>query len=88
MDTEHANTAADEHMHAVGKLDRAEGSVRKAQDDLKLIFNSCNLQAPDRKHRIGAGKAPWHDVGVGWRDRVAIGPAADPEEPIGPGGGQ
>ena len=56
MDTEHANTAADEHMHAVGKLDRAEGSVRKAQDDLKLIFNSCNLQAPDRKHESAPEK--------------------------------
>ena len=37
MDTEHTNSAVDEHMQAAGKLDRAEGSVQKALDEIQDI---------------------------------------------------
>ena len=37
METQHENSAADAHMQVAEKLDRVEGSVQKALDDIQDI---------------------------------------------------
>ena len=52
MDTEHVST----NTCRLPKNSIEPKVGAKAQDDLKLIFNSCNLQAPDRKHELAPEK--------------------------------
>ena len=37
METQHENSAADAHMQVAEKLDRVEGSVQKALDDIQDV---------------------------------------------------
>lgn len=50
MDTEHENTAADAHMDAVEKIDHAEGSVRKALDDIQDVSRDMREKIVDEKN--------------------------------------
>ena len=50
MDTEHENTAADAHMDAAEKIDHAEGSVRKALDDIQDVSRDMREKIVDEKN--------------------------------------
>jgi len=50
MDTERANIAAEQHEHAAGQLDRAEGSVQKALDEIQDISRGMRDKIIDEKN--------------------------------------
>jgi hypothetical protein len=56
MDQEHLNDAKDEHLRAEGLLDKAEGAIRKALDELTGVSRHL-------KERIAGEKKP-HDFPV------------------------
>ena len=49
------------------------GATDLAAREMKLIFNSWNLQRIDNMNEIRAGKAPWHYISVDRRDGAGSG---------------
>jgi hypothetical protein len=47
METQHENSAADAHMQVAEKLDRVEGSVQKALDDIQDISRGSREKIGD-----------------------------------------
>jgi len=50
MEAQHENSAADAHMQVVEKLDRVEGSVQKALDDIQDISRDMREKFVDEKN--------------------------------------
>jgi hypothetical protein len=55
MDRENSNRAAEQHAEAEHKLDKVEGSIRKALNDLKELSGELS---GDLKHRIVGEREP------------------------------
>jgi len=51
MDREKSNRAADQHEEAEHKLDKVEGSIRKALDDLKDLSGDLKDRIAREKQR-------------------------------------
>ena len=49
METQHENSAADAHIQVAEKLDRVEGSVQKALDDIQDISRGIREKIGDRR---------------------------------------
>ena len=49
------------------------GATDSAAREIKLIFNSWNLQCIDNTDELRAGTAPWHYISVGRRDGTGSG---------------
>ena len=51
MDRENSNRAAEEHSQAEGKLEKAEGAIRKALHELKDLSSHLKARIAGEKER-------------------------------------
>jgi uncharacterized protein YjbJ (UPF0337 family) len=51
MDSEKSNRATEQHAEAEHKLDKVEGSIRKALNDLKELSGDLKHRTGDEKER-------------------------------------